>query len=223
MVGTIDYTNPEEHINVGHSEELMTQTTTPSIGEVVSKYGTRLSIVSALATTLLAAGHYKYQDYRAKNAPEIIKEYCDINPAVKELGRAIEHSKKNYLFDFNRNNFKSGAIVSKLEKVQLENAASQNEQLGNLAGLAERLQLRKEQINEVNPGVAEYLARTDKVSGYVMMGQAFLLQMAGLGCTMFAIPYVFSHLKRRKEKKKAQSLVEVCKEKGIPPLKNQSN
>lgn len=204
MVGTTDYTNPESHINGGHSkeaEELMTPKTDISLGEKISRYGTYLSIASILSSTAIWGSNMAYVRNRANNAPQIVKEYCDINPAIKELEQAIEHSKKNYLFDFNRRDFKSEAVISKLERVQIENKASQNEQLGNLSVLEERLEIRKKEIEDANPEVAQYLGRTDQVSKYFMSGQGISLQMAGLGCLMFAMPQVFSYLKRRKENK----------------------
>jgi len=218
---TVDYTKPEEHISQGHSseaQELMTPENKGSLAERVSKYGIRLSIASALAATLIGAGHWKYIAYRAEHAPELVKEYCDIGPATKELSEAIEHSKKNYLFGFNKRDFKSGAVVSELERVQTENAASQNEQLGNLSGLIGRLDLRKQEIEEKNPEVAAYLGKTNQVSRYFGMGQVASGEAAAVGVVMFALPYVITGLKRRRDKKVAPTLAEVCKERGIPSL-----
>jgi hypothetical protein len=205
MVETKDYTKPEESISKGHSteaQELMIKKSELSFGERMSKCGTRISIASIIAATTLAAGHFNYVGYRAKNAPEIVKEYWDIGPASKELSEAIEHSKKNYLFNFDRNNFRSEAVVSKLERVQLENVASQNEQLGNLSGLMERLEIRKREIEETRPEVAQYTARTDNISGYFNIGLITSVQMAGLGALMFSLPYIISHIKKRRKELK---------------------
>ncbi len=110
----IDYTIPEEHISEGHAKEaqaLMAPKNKISLLERLSNYGTRLSIASAVAVTLIGAGHWKYLSDREEHAPDLVKEYCDIGPATKELGEAIEHSKKNYLFEFDRDNFRSAEVV----------------------------------------------------------------------------------------------------------------
>ncbi len=204
MKETTDYTRPEEHISSGHStevQELAASKTKAPIGKRISEYGTHISVMSLFAATLTFAGHWKFLDYRANHAPETVKEYCDIGPATRELKEAIEHSKKNYLFGFNRNDFRSSAVVSELERVQIENAASQNEQLGNLTGLAARLGLRQKEIEDKNPEVTEYLARTAKISRYFVMGQTAAVEAASIGAVMFALPYAIAGWKKRKERK----------------------
>ncbi len=93
----------------------------------------------------------------------------------------------------------------------MENAASQNEQLGNLTGLAARLELRKGEIEEKNPEVAEYLGRTNQVSRYFGMGEISVAELACVGGVMFALPYVIAGLKRRKERKVGEVIGEAPK------------
>jgi len=221
----IDMTNPEQHIGWNpdgtaplNDSPIEIQKEKLSLGQRISRYGTKVSLFSATLATVCGVSDYYFNSHRANNAPEIVKEYSDIGPATKELERAVLESKKNYSFEFKRERYLSTNVVSKLEQVQMEASALQNEQLSRLIRENERLKLRKQVIETENPEAISYIAQTQKVSGYFVKPILGSVVGAGVGTLMFAIPGMYTYLKR-KRKQKSPTLAEVIAAKETLPEK----